>query len=99
MFYVNVAGTEKKIFFSYDREESVVKQKNGSEITQIHPINTICRITQDEKVLGKGIAECSPNDNFEYITGRKIALTRALKSAGFSTDQRRIVWDTFFNTK
>lgn len=43
-------------------------------------------------IRGYGIAMCHRNDNFDRRVGRKIALARALKSAGLGKEDRRAVW-------
>ena len=36
-------------------------------------------------------------DNFCKATGRKVALTKALKTSGFSKAQRKAIWDAYFS--
>jgi hypothetical protein len=43
------------------------------------------------------IARCHPwYDQFSKATGRKLALTRALKNFGLSKDERRVVWEKYW---
>ena len=46
--------------------------------------------------MKSGWAFCGPSDAFVKETGRKLALQRALKKAGFTRDQRRQVWEQYF---
>lgn len=49
------------------------------------------------RALGSGLATCHRLDNFNKETGRKIALKYALKAAGFNENERRLVWEGYFN--
>lgn len=40
----------------------------------------------------------NPKDKYDKITGKKIALTRALKRAGFNKSNRIMFWDAFLKT-
>jgi len=59
---------------------------------------TFCRVYQGEKELGYciGIALCNPVDNFKKSTGRKIALTKAINPLKLNKEQRKEVWDKYF---
>jgi hypothetical protein len=53
-----------------------VHGKGGSTIALIYDdVNDI--------EVARGVAECSPGDNFNRRLGREIALGRAIKKAGF----------------
>jgi hypothetical protein len=43
-----------------------------------------------------GEANCVPTDNFCRATGRKLALTRALKQADFDYDARKAIWAAYW---
>lgn len=60
---------------------------------------TLCRIILPNGKIYTGIARCSKRDNFCKDIGRKVSLTRALKSAGFDKAERRIFWKTYLNNK
>ena len=45
--------------------------------------------------LGRA-ARCSPRDHFVKETGRRIALGRALRDAGFPKAQRAALWHSYF---
>ena len=56
------------------------------------------RINVDNCTLGKDVAACSSDDNFNKETGRKIALTRALKNIpGFTKQARTAFWDVYLH--
>src|SRR3990167_2118717 len=40
---------------------------------------------------------CSPHDQFVKETGRRIALGRVLRDAGFSKEQRTVLWSSYFS--
>lgn len=48
--------------------------------------------------FGRG-ARCSPRDHFVKETGRRIALGRALRDAGFPKAQRAALWGSYFATR
>ena len=55
---------------------------------------TICHI--NDMVHFAGIALCNPKDQFCKATGRKIALSHALKSIGLDKPARRQFWAEYF---
>ncbi len=68
---------------------------------------TTCSLMKDVSVghgllrtrVSFGLAQCHTGDNYCKETGRKIALTRALASAGFSKPLRTQVWKAYFARK
>lgn len=48
-------------------------------------------------VVFEGRSICHPSDRFNKETGRKRALADALKNSGFNYDQRKVVWEAYFN--
>lgn len=50
------------------------------------------------KLISEATARCSVDDNFKKSTGRKIALTRALRKTGFGKAERRLVWEAYRKT-
>jgi hypothetical protein len=51
--------------------------------------------TRVERFWGR--AYCCEQDRFEKETGRKIALTRALKMGEFTRETRRLFWDAYLD--
>lgn len=50
-----------------------------------------------DAVIGKGSAYCHWTDAFCKATGRELSFKRALANAPFSKDDRREMWEAFFN--
>ena len=52
---------------------------------------------QDESglTLGLGEASCAPQDQFNKVIGRKLALSRALRDAGIPKAERTEIWEQF----
>lgn len=46
-----------------------------------------------------GEAVCSPHDKFDRKIGRKLALTRAIKWAAFSREDRRAAWKAYLERR
>jgi hypothetical protein len=46
-----------------------------------------------------GYAWCSPKDNFNKETGRKLALKRALDTPKLTKEQRTEIWKAYFEVK
>jgi hypothetical protein len=62
---------------------------------------TICEIVDTQAsmpyIRGMGEAVCSPQDQFNKNTGRKIALLRALDDTGSTNKEvRKGFWDAYF---
>lgn len=43
-----------------------------------------------------GVSMCADKDNFSRVTGRKIALTRALERNVLDKPDRKAIWDAYF---
>jgi len=56
---------------------------------------TACEIRGNGKAY-RGTTFCSAKDMFNRNTGRKIALGRALKEAGFDRETRKQFWSEYF---
>jgi hypothetical protein len=61
---------------------------------------TLCDVSEVEgadmyTLLGQGVAVCHPNDSFNKATGRKKAMTAALRASGLSDMDRRDVWNDY----
>ena len=55
---------------------------------------THCFISKDDKAEFMGVAWCSTQDQFNKATGRKVALTRALKP--FDKETRTRFWNAYW---
>lgn len=60
--------------------------------------STECFITKGNDTK-EGFAICDPSDNFCKNTGRKLALTRALKSLDVNYELRTRFWDAYFTAR
>ncbi len=63
---------------------------------------TLCMIrdTKESKPSDpRGAAWCSMDDQFNYNEGRKLALKRALESAGFDKPTRTLFWEAYFKKR
>jgi len=60
---------------------------------------TTCEIFNafDESGVGYGLTYCSRSDQFNKATGRKVALTRALKA--FDKETRTRFWKAYFKAQ
>ena len=90
MFTLNTSKGDFKVGFKFDRDSKGVR-------------TTDCNIyDQEEKIVGRGWAECSPKDNFSKMKGRKVSFGRALEDAGdllFETEDkswRTEMWNAYF---
>lgn len=93
MLFVNIKGKDTAIIFRHHKQ--VVQHK---EAKQTHPFKTTCSImTSKENCVASGEATVSPEDNFNYESGRTISLTRAMNNAGFDKATRSMVWDAYRN--
>lgn len=54
-------------------------------------------VGEDARLVGHATAECSPLDNFEKATGRKVALTKALAWMKMGKEDRSHVWEAYQN--
>jgi hypothetical protein len=57
---------------------------------------TIVTISDGDVVRGTGLASRHHLDQFNKAIGRKIAFGRALEDAGFTKDQRTMLWNAYF---
>lgn len=77
--------------------------KNGVQMRK--PISTTAIILKTSifnkkgKVVATGIAKCNPTDIFVKETGRKLALDRAVGNHHFTKEERRIIYQLYFNRK
>lgn len=55
---------------------------------------TVCRLCEGDTIIAQGFAACSELDNFSKEAGRKLALTRALRS--LPRADRREIWARYF---
>lgn len=59
---------------------------------------TVCFLS-NKKNAWIGEATVHPKDEFDIVVGRRIALTRALSSAGLSKKARTLVWKQYLASK
>jgi hypothetical protein len=97
MFYFEVEeGKEARVTFSHHRKTEAFVNKYGHNATQTIPFKSVCNVIVNDKVIGTGVAECSPQDRFEYRLGRKISFERALNDAGLPSNVRKLAWSKYF---
>jgi len=98
MIYFTDNGVEFKIRFRHYLEKFSYIDKSGKATIQYRPVSSETYIFVDEKIIGKGFAECSKNDRFEYKYGRKLSLQRALNNTPFDSTTRANVWRKYFES-
>lgn len=59
------------------------------------PNTTECHIEHEAGGDVVGLAMCSKQDNYSKSTGRKVALARAMKIAGWEKSVRVKVWNAY----
>jgi len=60
-----------------------------------HGVTTICLLRRDKEILARGIAVCSPLDQFVKKTGRAKALGMAIRATKRGEDSEPIVASRF----
>jgi len=76
----------------------VVTWKYGNRNNGSISVHTICEInTINKERISRGMAQCSPKDNFCKNRGRKISLQRALLS--FNVEQRLHFWEAYLKMR
>lgn len=85
MFVIEVNGKEQRVFFKHEKQ------------AENHPTGTTCFILDKETnaEVARGVAKCNPADRFNYESGRKLALARALTEAGFDRNARGMAWNAY----
>lgn len=83
MFQVTLEhGKTYKVEFDYEREKG----------------ETHCSVLyENDRQKAHGIAKCSSKDQFNKNTGRKVALTNAIKS--FRKEARQQFWEGYFQAR
>lgn len=79
-----------------------VKWQHFTKMTvcNIFKLSTSNNITfPTPQIIAVGYAICSEKDNYSKEIGRKISLTRALKSCEFPKSDRKYIWDKYFSRK
>jgi hypothetical protein len=102
---LTVGGTDLQLFFEYTNGE-ITRSGTSTPVRQV-----CCKIRpypakpQDEEtpvvfepVIAEGGASCSPLDNFEKGTGRRLALQRALEAGPWTRAQREEFWNWYRTT-
>jgi hypothetical protein len=96
---LTVGDTDLQLFFEY-KEGEITRSGSTTPVRQI-----CCKIRpyptqqgEQTPVIAEGVASCSPLDNFEKGTGRRIALQRALEAGPWDKAQREQFWTWYRNT-
>lgn len=77
-----------RISFEYLRTAPTKVCKKG------HPIGVACAVEVDSiEDVYIGYSYCHPKDQFNKITGRKMALTRAIED--LPREERREIWEVY----
>lgn len=91
-----------KFWFDHRPSETgfLTIEEDGFDSIPVTPYKgkTVCLaedIASGELIL-EGEAYCSPNDNFDKATGRKVSLSRAIE--GLSKDKRTEIWYVYTKT-
>jgi len=105
MIIVTNPDAEDKVGFVLDFEHQPINQLSEFMRTEKTARYTKCIISQlpkpdeegkfrmDKAVpIGEGKATCSKHDNYVRFIGRKIALSRAMKAARLSKEERTKIW-------
>lgn len=79
-----------RISFEYMRRED---PKGISKKGFPHGVICAVEIDGDENIY-LGYSYCNPLDQFNRVTGRKLALTRAIEE--MPRDERKAIWDAYF---
>jgi hypothetical protein len=92
MMEVMVAGQKFKVSWKHMREtvptESGYLREDRS---------TVCRIHNESGVLeAEDVATVGYGDSFNKAFGRRLSLTRALKTAEFNKAVRNVFWNKYF---
>jgi hypothetical protein len=90
-FRVTVENDEYAVAFAHRRPTI-------SKVGKTAGVVTLCRIVEvgTNKELAIARAACSAQDNFNRAVGRKIALTRAITTAGLGEHTRRALWNAYW---
>lgn len=60
--------------------------------------SVLCAVCTDNRKVSYGYSMCRISDRYVKAIGRKLALTRALKAADFSREERTIIWKEYLKT-
>ena len=98
MLFANAVGV--RFTFKHKMEQFVVRRRKDAsgEIiieTEPRPV-THCYLQTSNGKQFEGEAITHPNDVFLKETGRKKSLARALKESGLGYEERKKVWDAYF---
>ena len=90
---INVGENIYQIFYSHQRDPA----RTFCYIARM--LSKIPRAELGFTIVGKGEAVCSKQDHFNYATGRKVSLTRALRAAFPDKKHRTYAWTTIWETR
>jgi len=88
-------GVPYKVKFGYGATPYVGKKKKYKGLTQ----RIVTVIMEAAGVITTGIAYCSPDDTFNKVRGRKVALTKLLEYKRFdwmdNKETRKLFWKEY----
>ncbi|KKK50546.1 hypothetical protein LCGC14_3123920, partial [marine sediment metagenome] len=92
---------EYKVKFFHENCVSPYRWKEFFTEQPLARARTTCYIYRDnlKYLKADGTAWCSRKDQFNRNTGRKLALERALESAGFDKPKRTLFWEAYFKKR
>lgn len=92
MIQIDISGKPAKLWFKHERKPLI-----NYGLTPV--LCTECAICGEDpdKPLALGRAICAKGDNFCKNTGRKIALSRAIKD--YDKPTRKKIWDAYFEAR
>lgn len=70
--------------------KNVIKNPNQKVVITFDNNKTLARIYEDNKVVTKGVAICSPEDEFDLKLGSELALSLALESMTKKPEFRKV---------
>lgn len=79
------------------RKDEEIRKDGEVTVRHVSARKTHC-LVRNSKRMGLGVARCHPNDKFDLVQGRKVALGRALKAAGLSKRARELVWRQYLGS-
>jgi hypothetical protein len=106
---VSVNGQEYQVFFPRGKSmltlgcDATGQPTTHSTTTEVESVRCIIRPAptspEDQpNPICEAEALCSPADSFDPTVGRKVALTKALRTSNFTREERRQVWDWYRST-
>lgn len=98
MIQIDILGKPAKLWFSHAVCPKVVAAPNGARFVFRNVRQTVCMVVDPaDHALAHGEAICAEGDNFCKNTGRKIALSRAIRN--YDKPTRKKIWDAYFKAR